>query len=76
MKLKRNYTLVIVLFIVVSIKSYFKWYTHFLWKKAYVGSSPTSSTIFAEVAQLVEHDLAKVRVAGSNPVFRSRMSVH
>ena len=28
--------------------------------------------IYAEVAQLVEHDLAKVRVAGSNPVFRSR----
>ena len=27
--------------------------------------------IYAEVAQLVEHDLAKVRVAGSNPVFRS-----
>ncbi len=26
----------------------------------------------AEVAQLVEHHLAKVRVAGSSPVFRSR----
>ncbi len=26
---------------------------------------------FAKVAQLVEHNLAKVRVAGSNPVFRS-----
>ena len=26
----------------------------------------------AEVAQLVEHDLAKVGVAGSSPVFRSR----
>ena len=25
----------------------------------------------AEVAQLVEHHLAMVRVAGSNPVFRS-----
>ena len=25
----------------------------------------------AKVAQLVEYDLAKVRVAGSNPVFRS-----
>ena len=25
----------------------------------------------AKVAQLVEHDLAKVRVAGSSPVFRS-----
>ena len=28
-------------------------------------------TIFAEIAQLVEHDLAKVGVAGSSPVFRS-----
>ena len=26
----------------------------------------------AKVAQLVEHDLAKVGVAGPNPVFRSR----
>ena len=26
----------------------------------------------AKVAQLVEHNLAKVRVAGSNPVFRSK----
>ena len=29
----------------------------------------------AEVAQLVEHDLAKVGVAGSNPVFRSEKEV-
>ena len=28
----------------------------------------------ADVAQLVEHHLAKVRVAGSNPVVRSRIS--
>ena len=26
----------------------------------------------AEIAQLVEHNLAKVRVAGSSPVFRSK----
>ena len=26
---------------------------------------------YAEVAHLVEHDLAKVGVAGSSPVFRS-----
>ena len=26
---------------------------------------------FAKVAQLVERDIAKVEVAGSNPVFRS-----
>ncbi len=28
----------------------------------------------ADVAQLVEHHLAKVRVAGSNPVVRSKQS--
>ncbi len=37
-----------------------------------MGFVPASSTAFnAEVAQLVEHNLAKVRVAGSSPVFRS-----
>jgi hypothetical protein len=30
--------------------------------------------LFAEVAQLVEHNLAKVGVAGSNLVFRSKKS--
>ena len=29
-------------------------------------------TMIAEIAQLVEHDLAKVGVAGSSPVFRSK----
>src|SRR5947208_12834995 len=33
-----------------------------------------SSTAHADVAQLVEHHLAKVRVAGSNPVVRSGAS--
>ena len=28
---------------------------------------------YAKVAQLVERDLAKVEVAGSNPVFRSEV---
>ena len=27
----------------------------------------------AKIAQLVEHDLAKVGVAGSSPVFRSKL---
>ena len=43
-----------------------------------VGSSPSIRTSFlhcrkfyAKIAQLVEHDLAKVGVAGSSPVFRS-----
>jgi hypothetical protein len=34
-------------------------------------SHAVSSVKRAEVAQLVEHHLAKVRVAGSSPVFRS-----
>ena len=29
---------------------------------------------FADVAQLVEHQLPKLRVAGSNPVIRSNLS--
>ena len=37
-----------------------------------VGDAKILSWKLAEVAQLVEHHLAKVRVAGSNPVFRSR----
>ena len=32
--------------------------------------SPKSN---AKIAQLVEHDLAKVGVAGSSPVFRSKI---
>src|SRR5438128_2000612 len=35
------------------------------------GSALLSSSAHADVAQLVEHHLAKVRVAGSNPVVRS-----
>ena len=31
-----------------------------------------TSSLSAEVAHLVEHDLAKVGVAGSSPVFRSK----
>ena len=30
---------------------------------------------FAEIAQLVEHNLAKVGVAGSSPVFRSQTKI-
>ena len=47
------------------------------WPQGCAGSIPAPSTFFfviyriAEVAQLVEHNLAKVRVAGSSPVFRS-----
>ncbi len=32
----------------------------------------TFASTIAKVAQLVEHDLAKVGVAGSSPVFRSK----
>ena len=34
---------------------------------------PTFAPVNAEIAQLVEHNLAKVRVAGSSPVFRSNI---
>ena len=37
-----------------------------------VGSIPTGGTISADLAHLVERDLAKVEVAGSSPVIRSR----
>ena len=33
--------------------------------------SPQLFLVIAKIAQLVEHDLAKVGVAGSSPVFRS-----
>ena len=37
-----------------------------------LGSIPIGSTKIAEVAHSVEHDLAKVRVASSSLVFRSK----
>ncbi len=37
----------------------------------HAGSSPVLGTLIAEIAQLVEHNLAKVRVASSSLVFRS-----
>jgi hypothetical protein len=39
---------------------------------ARIGYSSQRTQVHADVAQLVEHHLAKVRVAGSNPVVRSR----
>ena len=39
-----------------------------------VGSIPTGGTTNADLAHLVERDLAKVEVAGSIPVIRSRQS--
>ena len=36
---------------------------------------PTFATAIAEIAQLVEHNLAKVGVASSSLVFRSYFSV-
>ena len=38
---------------------------------AYGGSNPSLPTQIAEVAQLVEHQPSKLRVASSNLVFRS-----
>ena len=39
------------------------------------GSNPGVASIYADVAQLVEHNLAKVGVAGSSPVVRSSLSL-
>jgi hypothetical protein len=47
----------------------------------HAGSSPVLGTLFvkrasfAEIAQLVEHNLAKVRVASSSLVFRSSLYI-
>ena len=38
-----------------------------------VGSIPTGGTIYADLAHLVERNLAKVEVAGSSPVIRSNL---
>ena len=35
--------------------------------------SPPLHLLYAEIAQLVEHNLAKVGVAGPSPVFRSNI---
>ena len=40
-----------------------------------VGSIPTGGTTYADLAHLVERHLAKVEVAGSSPVIRSKETV-
>ena len=48
------------------------WLERLVWDQEVAGSNPVTPIItYARVAQLVEHDLAKVGVAGSNPVVRS-----
>ena len=37
------------------------------------GDKSGTGPIFAEIAQVVEHQLPKLRAAGSNPVFRSNL---
>ena len=44
---------------------------HLPYKQRVIGSSPIIPTIYAGVAQLVEHCLAKAVVAGPSPVSRS-----
>ena len=39
----------------------------------YIAKLPTFAPVNAEIAQLVEHNLAKVRVASSSLVFRSSL---
>ena len=40
-----------------------------------VGSIPIGGTIYADLAHLVERNLAKVEVAGSSPVIRSNFNI-
>ena len=40
-----------------------------------IGSIPIGGTLYAAVAHLVERHLAKVEVAGSSPVIRSKSKV-
>lgn len=46
-----------------------------IWGCTPIFASPKFLKKYAEVAHLVEHDLAKVGVAGSSPVFRSKKAV-
>ena len=39
------------------------------------GSNPSSPTQVAEVAQSIEHQPSKLRVAGLSPVFRSKKNI-
>jgi hypothetical protein len=50
-----------------------KWLTHRIVAPAFVGSIPTGRPICGSGSG-VEHRLAKARVAGSNPVFRSKQT--
>jgi hypothetical protein len=53
-------------------KNYFKFaFPSHTYSHAHTNEEP--GTLHAGIAQLVEHDLAKVGVAGSSPVFRSKM---
>ena len=44
---------------------------HLPYKQGVIGSSPIATTIICESGSVVEHRLAKARVASSNLVFRS-----
>ena len=44
--------------------------------EGYRALCPAAQAVHADVAQLVEHHLAKVRVAGSSPVIRSQSGIH
>ena len=43
---------------------------------AYLGSNPSAPTIFARVAQSVEHFVGNEEVTGSSPVAGSRICYH
>ena len=45
------------------------WLEHLPYKQGVTGSSPVESTIYAEIAQLVEQLTCNQQVTGSIPVF-------
>ena len=46
-----------------------------VWKICYFKNNAYLCIAIAKIAQLVEHNLAKVGVAGSSPVFRSKRTM-
>ena len=53
----------------MSLDSQLSWLEHLPYKQGVTGSSPVESTIYAEIAQLVEQLTCNQQVTGSIPVF-------
>ena len=58
-----------MIYLITSMDSQLSWLEHLPYKQGVVGSSPTESTMCAEIAQLVEQLTCNQQVTGSIPVF-------